>query len=147
MNKKILENMKGKIIKDIFLDLDNIFNFNLHKEYENIYFVLSNNDVIQLYHEKECCESVYLQDIVGNLKDLIGSEILLAEESSSEVYELGNKKDAFRDHETWTFYKFATKNGYVTLWWYGTSNGAYSECVDMKYIKSENIYFFSEYFQ
>ena len=93
-----------------------------------IRFVLDNGDIFCFYHEQDCCESVTVEDVGGNIEDLIGSPILLAEEVSS----WGN--DSWGSC-TWTWYRFATVKGYVTIRWYGESNGYYSEKVDYRWIK------------
>ena len=79
----------------------------------------------RLEHQQDCCESVWLEDVTGDLADLVGSPIIMAEESS----EVG--KDDGCEHTTWTYYKLGTAKGYVTLRWCGTSNGYYSESVDL----------------
>lgn len=38
-----------------------------------------------LHHEQDCCESVWIESIVGDLEDLTNSPILLAEESISNM--------------------------------------------------------------
>lgn len=89
-------------------------------------FTSEAGDVFSFYHSQDCCESVSIEDIAGDLSDLIGSPILQAEEVSSDEPE--NYEYSDYSH-TWTFYKFATANGYVTVRWLGTSNGYYSEGV------------------
>ena len=91
---------------------------------DKLVFTLDNGDKYQLYHEQDCCESVTIEDIVGSLEDLVGTPILMAEEATIN----DDPKDEY-DSVTWTFYKLATVKGYVTIRWYGTSNGYYSESV------------------
>ena len=92
--------------------------------------VFSNGvDTFRFYHEQDCCESVSIEDIVGDISDLIGSEILMAEEVSGCIPE-GFVESEYEAHE-WTFYKFATIKGYVDVRWFGTSNGYYSTAVSL----------------
>jgi len=91
---------------------------------ENLVFYTECGKIYAMHHYQDCCESVSIEDIIGNLDDLVGSPITMAE----EVSDGGNETDY--GSETWTFYKFATLKGYVTIRWCGSSNGYYSESVD-----------------
>lgn len=98
-----------------------------------IVFTDTNGGLYEMYHVQECCESVYIEDINGDLEDLIGSPILQAEETtnSNDKMHLDYSPESF----TWTFYKLATVNGYVTIRWLGKSNGYYSERVSFCKLK------------
>lgn len=80
----------------------------------------------RMTHHQDCCESVDLQDLVGDPADIVGSPVLLAEAVSSSA----SASEAC-DSGTWTFYKLATLEGACTLRWLGTSNG-YSEDVSFE---------------
>lgn len=73
-------------------------------------------------------------DIAGDLNDLIGTPLLLAEEITNEqnVNPEGVKIPEYQESFTWTFYKLATIKGSVTLSWYGSSNGYYNESVSFR---------------
>lgn len=109
------ETLKGKILINIECKGDN-----------EIQFIDSENNIYHMYHEQDCCEEVYIKDICGNLSHLLDSPITMAECIVNE----GNTDEDEWGTGTWTFYKLATVKGYVTISWYGESNGYYSETVD-----------------
>ncbi|WP_442592537.1 DUF7448 domain-containing protein [Parapusillimonas sp. JC17] len=99
---------------------------------DEIKFTANDGRVFKLYHDQDCCESVYIESITGDLDRLIGHPITLAEEATSGENPPDAKPEIvkYQDCFTWTFYKLATIKGYVDIRWYGESNGYYSESVD-----------------
>jgi len=120
-NSAKIEDMVGKV----FTSVKNVDGTELVFENDTERYVF--------FHSQDCCEHVRIEDIVGDLSDLEGEPLLIADEVSGETPADFNK----RDHEsvTWTFYKFATRKGYVDVRWLGESNGYYSESVDLGYEK------------
>jgi len=109
---------------------------NFHND--RLTFTVDDGTVFVMEHDQECCEEVYLEDICGDLQDLVGSPILTAEDSSNkpEMNEYPEKNPDGGEYSfTWTFYRITTAKGLVVLRWFGSSNGYYSEEVD--FYKSE----------
>jgi len=79
-----------------------------------------------MYHQQDCCESVELVDVVGDVADLLHTPIVVAREDSNADGETPEYTESF----TWTFYTLRTIKGTVTLRWLGQSDGYYSESVD-----------------
>lgn len=92
------------------------------KEEESLLIHL-NTHVLEMVHIQDCCESVYLADIVGSFEDLIGYPLLEAFES---IVDIGSDDMS----STATYYNFKTIKASVQLRWVGESNGYYSETVD-----------------
>lgn len=116
----------------------------VNSDYNEIKFRTDSEEFL-MYHDQDCCESVSINDINGDLEDLVGNPILLAEENTStehtdeelaqikkEKEEKGDDYYSYEESFTWTFYKLATIKGYVHIRWYGSSNGYYSESVSIK---------------
>lgn len=93
--------------------------------------IVTDNGEYIMYHDQDCCECVYVDDIIGNLE--IGSKILdFIEKTNSDI----EKEEECRDESfTWTFYTIETDKGYCDIKWYGSSNGYYSERVDFEKVK------------
>jgi hypothetical protein len=114
------EDLKGHILKKVVGKIGG----------DQVLFELDNGEKYGLQHADDCCESVDIEDICGNLDDLIGLPILLAEESTnSEKHPDGVILEYEPESFTWTFYRLQTEKGFVTIRWYGTSSGYYSESV------------------
>lgn len=96
------------------------------KGVDEMRFLTSDGTGFRFYHSQDCCESVLIEDVVGDLTDLIGSPLLVAEQISSEGAPAREDVDSY----TWTFYRFSTVKGTVVVRWLGESNGYYSESVE-----------------
>lgn len=122
-----LSDLLGKILTDASATTDEVT------------FTTTDGDVYKLLHIQDCCESVYIESIVGDLQDLVGEPILRAEEAEDlfDVIRNAGKEESRDESFTWTFYKLATRKGYVDIRWYGSSNGYYSERVDFIKVKDE----------
>ena len=115
--------LKGKTLSKVVIDPFN----------EQILFKVSKRENYRMYHCQSCCETVGIDDICGDLQHLVDSPILVAEVRSNS----DEPKDEDDESFTWTFYEIATLKGSVTIRWYGSSNGYYSESVDFERLENE----------
>jgi hypothetical protein len=112
---EILKEFEGKVLENV----------TYNKEDEILTFYFTNGDVYEMFHEQDCCESVYLEDGYDDLMFLIGQEIL-------QAYVTSNSGDDDGGTYTYTYYNISTFLNSATLRWYGSSNGYYSEAVDIQ---------------
>ena len=95
---------------------------------DSLVFKSACGKTFEFCHHQDCCESVYIESIDGDLSDLVGAPIVRAEEvdndnSDPERQDHGERGDFVTQ---WTFYKFESPKGSVTVRWCGSSNGYYS---------------------
>jgi len=101
-----------------------------------ITLTMKNGVTYRIIHHSECCELVYLQDICGDINDILHHRIVSAVEASSEAIPDGDD-----DSSSWTFYRIATNFGTtLVLRWYGSSNGCYSETADLEILVKREPY-------
>jgi hypothetical protein len=124
------EELHGKVITQVI---------GLEKESDEVHFICEDGTKYFMYHYPDCCESVNIEDIIGDTTDLLNTPIEVAEKRESQDKIEGVKeedqKDKYGDSFTWTFYTLRTIKGTVTIRWFGTSNGYYSETVDFRRMK------------
>ncbi len=103
-----------------------------------VIFTCSDGTKWRMCHNQDCCETVQVEDVCGDVSDLIGLVLDARQETNSashpKDYEVGPyQADSF----TWTFYIIQTKTGAVTIRWLGESNGYYGEEVDFELVDGE----------
>ena len=99
----------------------------LEQQSEEVIFTSSCCRKFKMYHEQNCCESVYVSDVYvsnvcGDTSELVGAEVVSAEERTIE-------SETDWGTMTATFYDIQTTAGSVTIRWNSESNGYYSESV------------------
>lgn len=108
------------------------------KNEESILFKTADGWEFELYHEQDCCEKVWLEDINGDLSDLVGTPIVVAEKRSNTIpSNVSSEDDDDDESPTWTFFCFRTIKGSVDIAWCGTSNGCYRVDADMRVFHPE----------
>lgn len=113
--------LQGKTITEILVE----------EHLGEMVFITKCGKTYQMYHEQDCCETVYIESIVGDMLDLLDTPILMAEEVDGEV-----TQDDYGDQQ-YTFYKLATIKGYVDIRFVGSSNGYYSTSVSFYEVLNE----------
>ena len=116
--------LKGQVIKEIT---------GLEKDSPEVHIV-TNQTTYKLYHHQDCCESVLVENVIGDEKDILNEEIIFAEEDAG-----ANDPDWYTEYDrlyshTWTKYVLKTKNASLEFWFLGESNGYYNESVSIKKI-------------
>ncbi len=99
---------------------------------DEILFTANDGTMYRMFHEQSCCENVRVEDICGDLNDLVNTPIVRASENSNSV-EDGDDGDY--ESYTYTFYHITTIKGTVVIRWLGTSNGYYSESVSLEEVE------------
>ena len=122
--KNILqEPMKNLIIASII---------GLEENNEEVQIVFEDGSKIKMYHVQDCCESVYVAQVDGQVERHIGARIKSLKEKISE-----DQDGMINDSCTWTFYDLVTSKGILSFRFNGESNGYYSESVDIEYIDED----------
>lgn len=112
-----LSTLKGQVIENVTQTRDHLL------------FELASGASFEMYHEQDCCECVEIEDICGDLKDIIGGSIVYFEERVTTGV-------PGYCSATSTWYHIQCSTGHIVIRWLGESNGYYSESVSVVWCKS-----------
>ncbi len=131
INKEIAHNIKNHLNeKHHGSKITNIIG--MKEDSTEILILLENKEQhfsqIKFHHEQDCCESVWVDQVDNNVERHIGATIYAIREKVSLDAE---ETEPWDDSNTWTFYDIETSKGRLSFRWHGSSNGYYSEDVDI----------------
>lgn len=113
---------------------------------DSVKLFFRNHMGLRIMHCPDCCETVEIVDIVGDVSDLVGAPVLeISIVSSTDHPDFvtileGNQGVSVKadrtpidisESSTWSVVKLRTTKGEVNLRWLGQSNGYYSEIPDI----------------
>ncbi len=115
METNVFEHVIGKTPKGV------------HYDECDFKIIFDDNSELLLHHMQSCCESVYIEDIVGEPTLLIGYPLQVAEER------VGGIEDSDYGILQYTYYTFRNIKESVDIRFCGESNDYYSVDVDVTY--------------
>ena len=125
-----LSELIGLTLKEVIVDTQS----------DIITFISECGQRFRMVHHQDCCETVNIEDVEGDIEDLIGSPIVVAESVDESMQQAINLitplPDKDGDNPEWTFYRLATAKGWVVIRWYGDSNGYYSTSVSFERVSN-----------
>lgn len=96
---------------------------------EVITFTRTDGVQVKMYHEQECCEHVWIEEIHGDLQALIGHPL-----TTAEVYTRDGGESEDGDDRMFTFYRIGNERHLTTIRWCGESHH-YSIGVTVEVVK------------
>jgi hypothetical protein len=101
---------------------------------KEVLITMKSGKQLRLYHDQDCCETVELVSIDGDICKLIGKPILSTELGVDEDYDGPEISD---DSGTETKITLRCDAQTVIMRWIGESNGYYGEDVDFEILQKE----------
>ena len=85
-----------------------------------------------MYHEQDCCETVEVDGIYGDLVGIKGNNVVSCDRMTFSGPNHTEKRGYYEESVTVSIYKIVYRGGEMTIKWYGESNGYYDESVGFR---------------
>lgn len=110
-----IEELKGEVLTNIDVAGDEIM------------LTTQSGRKVRIFHCQDCCESVSIHGIDGEVTKLLGKPLLDVSETNPDDAPAEGSDESY----TWTVHEFRVDDATVIVRWFGSSNGYYSESVSI----------------